>query len=81
MRVTAIAANLLFIGYGTLGSFYPVALLHFVLLPLSAARLAEQWGGWSMRRGKLGDMPVSEAARPTCKSRNATRLRRVTVQT
>lgn len=54
MRLSAIAANLLFMTYGLLGAFYPVFLLHLVLLPLnllrlhqersiSAASLMEQW--------------------------------------
>jgi hypothetical protein len=41
MRVTAIAANVLFIGYGLLGGHHPVAVLHFTLLPLNLIRLAE----------------------------------------
>jgi uncharacterized membrane protein YbaN (DUF454 family) len=40
MRVLAIAANLLFIGYGTLGAVYPVMLLHVMLLPVNLWRLA-----------------------------------------
>ena len=41
MRLFAVGANLLFISYGILGSFYPVALLHLILLPLNVFRLAE----------------------------------------
>ncbi len=44
MRLSAIAANLCFIGYGALGLFYPVLLLHVVLLPLNIARLVQQFG-------------------------------------
>ena len=43
MRLSAVAANGLFIVYGLLGPFYPVFLLHFVLLPLNLYRLYEQW--------------------------------------
>ena len=42
MRLSAITANLFFIAYGALGSFYPVLILHLVLLPLNAGRLIEQ---------------------------------------
>jgi hypothetical protein len=41
MRISAIAANLFFIGYGALGLLYPVLLLHLILLPLNVARLIE----------------------------------------
>ena len=40
MRVLAIAANFLFISYGTLGAVYPVMLLHVMLLPVNVWRLA-----------------------------------------
>ncbi len=43
MRLSAVAANGLFIVYGLLGPFYPVFLLHFVLLPLNLCRLYEEW--------------------------------------
>jgi hypothetical protein len=39
LRMVGIAANLAFIGYGLLGPFYPVLLLHVVLLPLNGWRL------------------------------------------
>ena len=41
MRLSAISANLLFIGYGGLGSFYPVLVLHLILLPLNIGRLVQ----------------------------------------
>ncbi len=41
MRISAIAANLFFIGYGALGLLYPVLLLHLVLLPLNVMRLVQ----------------------------------------
>jgi hypothetical protein len=44
MRVSAIAANLLFIAYGGLGPFYPVLVLHLILLPLNLGRLIEALG-------------------------------------
>lgn len=40
MRVSALAANVLFIGYGALGPFYPVLVLHALLLPVNLWRLA-----------------------------------------
>jgi hypothetical protein len=45
MRISATAANIFFIAYGALGSFYPVLLLHLVLLPLKAGRLIESAQG------------------------------------
>jgi hypothetical protein len=41
MRIFAIAANILFIGYGAIGLLYPVLLLHLVLLPLNVIRLIQ----------------------------------------
>ncbi len=59
MRVSAIAANILFIGYGALGPFYPVALLHLVLLPLNLLRLAEHRRGARLS-GEPGSLPLIE---------------------
>jgi hypothetical protein len=42
MRISALIANLFFIGYGALGPFYPVLLLHLILLPLNVGRLLQQ---------------------------------------
>ena len=39
LRWFAIAANVLFIGYGAAGGYYPVLFLHIVLLPLNIVRL------------------------------------------
>ena len=55
MRVSAITANMLFIAYGGMGPFYPVLVLHLVLLPLNVARLIQQ----------LAQRPKSEAS-PAC---------------
>ncbi len=44
MRISAIAANLFFIGYGALGLLYPVLLLHLMLLPLNVLRLIQLLG-------------------------------------
>ena len=41
MRISAIAANLFFIGYGALGLLYPVLFLHLILLPLNVIRLVQ----------------------------------------
>lgn len=41
MRISAIAANLFFIGYGALDLLYPVLFLHLVLLPLNVVRLVQ----------------------------------------
>jgi len=39
MRIMAIGANVCFIGYGAMGPFMPVLILHVVLLPINLARL------------------------------------------
>lgn len=41
LRVLAIASNLAFIAYGALAGIGPVLLLHALLLPLNAVRLAQ----------------------------------------
>jgi hypothetical protein len=41
MRMSAIAANIFFVAYGALGPFYPVLLLHLILLPPNVKRLVE----------------------------------------
>ena len=41
MRVSAITANALFIVYGGIGAYYPVLVLHLILLPLNIRRLIE----------------------------------------
>jgi hypothetical protein len=41
MRISAIAANLFFIGYGAFGLLYPVLFLHLILLPLNVIRLVQ----------------------------------------
>ena len=51
MRFSAIAANLFFIGYGALGLFYPVLVMHLILLPLNIARLLQQIGQDRAARG------------------------------
>lgn len=61
MRAAALGANLFFIAYGALGPFYPVLLLHLVLLPLNAKRFRDQW---RVGRPRAGDpsapMPLLE---------------------
>jgi hypothetical protein len=39
MRIMAIGANFCFIGYGAMGQFMPVLVLHIILLPINLARL------------------------------------------
>jgi hypothetical protein len=39
MRIMAIAANVCFIGYGAMGQFMPVLVLHVILLPINVIRL------------------------------------------
>jgi CRP/FNR family cyclic AMP-dependent transcriptional regulator len=41
LRVMAIASNLAFIGYAAVAGIHPVLLLHALLLPMNAWRLAE----------------------------------------
>ena len=39
MRVLALGANVCFIGYGAMGMYLPVLILHLVLLPINLVRL------------------------------------------
>jgi len=39
MRILAIGANVCFIGYGSMGIYMPVLVLHLVLLPINLLRL------------------------------------------
>ena len=39
MRILALAANVFFIGYGAMGVYLPVLILHLVLLPINLVRL------------------------------------------
>ena len=39
IRTMAIGANICFIGYGAMGRFMPVLVLHVVLLPINLTRL------------------------------------------
>jgi hypothetical protein len=41
LRLVALGSNLAFIAYGYLGSLTPVLLLHALLLPVNAYRLAQ----------------------------------------
>jgi CRP/FNR family cyclic AMP-dependent transcriptional regulator len=41
LRLVAIASNVAFIGYGSLAGIDPVLLLHVLLLPMNALRLAQ----------------------------------------
>ena len=43
LRVVAIVSNIAFITYGALADIGPVLLLHVVLLPVNALRLAQSW--------------------------------------
>ena len=44
MRVSALTANDFFVPYNAPGNFYPVLVLHLVLLPLNAKRLWDHVG-------------------------------------
>jgi hypothetical protein len=50
MRITALFANVFFIAYGWLGPFYPVLILHMILLPVNTVRLREV----AKRSGRVG---------------------------
>lgn len=43
LRVLAIASNVAFIAYAALAGIHPVLVLHALLLPMNALRLAEGW--------------------------------------
>ena len=48
LRLTAIASNIAFIGYGYVAGIEPVLLLHALLLPMNAIRILQ----WYQRRPK-----------------------------
>jgi hypothetical protein len=49
LRWVALASNLAFIAYAYLGKLPPVLLLHALLLPVNACRLAQLYGGQARR--------------------------------
>jgi hypothetical protein len=49
LRWVALASNLAFIAYAYLGNLAPVLLLHALLLPVNACRLAQLCGGQARR--------------------------------
>ena len=55
MRITALFANVCFIVYGWLGPFYPVLILHMILLPVNTVRLREV----AKRSGRVRGFDVS----------------------
>jgi hypothetical protein len=66
LRSVAIASNVLFIVYGTLGHIYPVLLLHITLLPINLIKLhrarerprtmtIREAGGLAELMARLGD--------------------------
>ena|SRR3712207_2025491 len=64
MRVAAITANVLFIAYAAMGAFYPVLILHLLLLPINAWRLAIPLGRGRTRLTPAGGTsPLLEAWR------------------
>ena len=58
MRVTALLANVFFILYGWLGPFYPVLILHLILLPVNTIRLREIGRGSGKLTGFDGATPM-----------------------
>jgi hypothetical protein len=58
MRVTALLANVFFILYGWLGPFYPVLILHVILLPVNTIRLRQIGRGPGKLTGFDGATPM-----------------------
>ena len=58
MRVTALVANVFFILYGWLGPFYPVLILHVILLPVNTIRLRQIGRGSGKLTGFDGATPM-----------------------
>jgi hypothetical protein len=57
MRITAIGANICFIGYGAMGQFIPVLALHILLLPVNLVRLRTL-----VSQPHSGELPPGEEA-------------------
>jgi hypothetical protein len=59
MRIMAIGANICFIGYGAMGWFMPVLVLHVILLPINLVRLRmllnESNSGWARPNDNAND--------------------------
>jgi hypothetical protein len=59
MRIMAIGANICFIGYGAMGWFMPVLVLHIILLPINLVRLRmllnESNSGWARPNDNAND--------------------------
>ncbi|KAA2242326.1 hypothetical protein [Salinarimonas soli] len=70
MRLSAVGANVLFIAYGFAGGFYPILLLHLVLIPINLTRLL----GTLRRSARLPSpqAPLMEDWRPDDARRPAT---------
>ena len=57
MRLLAIGANVCFIGYGSMGTYMPVLVLHLALLPVNLIRLRTLVS----QRGPVEGRPSQEA--------------------
>jgi hypothetical protein len=68
LRVTAIAANLCFIGYAALLALTPILVLHLLLLPLNALRLLEL--GRERRRSAAANQDGAAPTRPAPQPRD-----------
>jgi hypothetical protein len=55
MRLLALGANVCFIGYGSLGSYMPVLVLHLILLPINFVRLRSLIGPSARADGHRDD--------------------------
>lgn len=52
LRISALFANLCFIGYGMMAGLIPVTVLHLVLLPCNLVRLLQALRASGMRRAR-----------------------------
>ena len=64
MRILALAANVCFIGYGAMGVYLPVLILHLVLLPINLFRLRTLVAELNARTDGTQDKAVREITIP-----------------
>ena len=68
MRILALGANVCFIGYGSMGMYMPVLVLHFVLLPINLIRLHTLIGNLTANANEQGEKFIRDSSLPGASS-------------
>ena len=64
MRILALGANVCFIGYGSMGMYMPVLVLHLVLLPVNLVRLRTLVSQRNPTEGRLSQEALHHSIPP-----------------